>query len=159
MMKEINAGNGADGMELDMLLSILTAKDTKQGYGALLELERLSEACDDLYPYAERFAEMVHDRAWAVRCRGFRLFCKQARWDEDGVIDRHLDRALTILEDEKPTAVRQALAALLDVVPYKRALWPAIRTRAEAIDPAQYKDSMAPLIQKDIQTLLNAMQA
>ena len=97
-------------MELDILLSMLTAKDTKRGYGAFLELEHLSEESDDLYPYTERFADMVSDRAWAVRCRGFRLFCKQARWDGDGVIDRCLDRALAILEDEKPTAVRQALA-------------------------------------------------
>ena len=84
-------------------------------------------------------------------------FCKQARWDEDGVIDRCLDRALAILEDEKPTAVRQALAALLDVVPYKRELWPAIRAQVEAMDLSRYQDSMAPLIQKDMQRLLEAM--
>ena len=146
-------------MELDILLSTLTAKDTKQAYGALLELERLSEESDDLYPYTERFADMVSDRAWAVRCRSFRLFCKQARWDDDGIIDCCLDRALVILEDEKPTAVRQALAALLDVTPYKRELWPAIRQRVEAIDLMHYKDSMAPLIEKDVQKLLDAIKA
>ena len=146
-------------MELDILMSILTAKDTKQGYGAFLELERLSEESDDLYPYTERFADMVSDRAWAVRCRGFRLFCKQARWDDAGIIDRNLDRALVILEDKKPTAVRQALAALLDVTPYKRELWPAIRQRVEAIDLMHYKDSMAPLIEKDVQKLLDAIKA
>ena len=145
-------------MEQDILLSMLTAKDTKQAYGAFLELERLSEETDDLYPFTEQFAEMVLDKAWAVRCRGFRLFCKQARWDGDGVIDRHLDRTLAILEDEKPTAVRQALAALLDVAPYKRELRPVIRGRLETMDLSRYKDSMAPLIQKDMQTLLNAMQ-
>ena len=146
-------------MEQDILLSMLTAKDTKQAYGAFLELERLSEETDDLYPFTEQFAEMVLDKAWAVRCRGFRLFCKQARWDGDGVIDRHLDRTLAILEDEKPTAVRQALAALLDMAPYKPELWPVIRQRVEAMDWNRYKDSMAPLIQKDIQRLLGAMQA
>ena len=146
-------------MEQDILLSMLTAKDTKQAYGAFWELERLSEETDDLYPFTEQFAEMVLDKAWAVRCRGFRLFCKQARWDGDGVIDRHLDRTLAILEDEKPTAVRQALAALLDMAPYKPELWPVIRQRVEAMDWNRYKDSMAPLIQKDIQRLLDAMQA
>ena len=145
-------------MELDILLSMLTAKDTKRGYGAFLELEHLSEESDDLYPYTERFADMVSDRAWAVRCRGFRLFCKQARWDGDGGTDRCLDRALAILEDAKPTAVRQALAALLDVAPYKRELRPVIRGRLETMDLSRYKDSMAPLIQKDMRTLLNAMQ-
>ena len=126
-------------MELDILLSVLTAKDTKQSYGAFLELERLSEESDDLYPYRERFADMVSDRAWAVRCRGFRLVCKQARGETDGVIDCCLDRALAILEDEKPTAVRQALAALLDVVLYKPELWPVIRVRLETMDLSRYK--------------------
>ena len=145
-------------MDAERMLSVLTAKDTKQGYGAFLELERLSEESDDLYPYTERFADMVSDRAWAVRCRGFRLFCKQARWDGDGIIDRCLDRTLAILEDEKPTAVRQALAALEELVPYKEALWPAIRQRLESMDPGRYRDTMAPLIEKDIRRLLEAMR-
>ena len=54
--------------------------------------------------------------------------------EEDGVMDRCLDRALAILDDEKPTAVRQALAALLDVAPYKPELWPVIRVRLETMD-------------------------
>ena len=145
-------------MKPDSLLAVLTQKDTKQAYGTLLELERISEETDDLYPFTEQFTEMVADKAWAIRCRGFRLFCKQARWDEDGVIDRCLDRALVILEDEKPTAVRQALAALLDVVPYKRALWPTIRKQLESMDLTHYMDSLAPIIQKDIQRFLDTMQ-
>ncbi|MCI6568868.1 MAG: hypothetical protein MSF32_08200 [Dysosmobacter sp.] len=145
-------------MDLELLLSALTAKDTKCAYGTLLELERLSDESDCLYPYTERFADMTEDRAYAVRCRGFRLFCRQARWDDGGVIDRCLDRALAILEDEKPTAVRQALAALLELVPYKRALWPVIRARVEAMDLNRYRDTMAPLIEKDIRRLLDAME-
>lgn len=145
-------------MDLELLLSALTAKDTKCAYGTLLELERLSDESDCLYPYTERFADMTEDRAYAVRCRGFRLFCRQARWDDGGVIDRCLDRALAILEDEKPTAVRQALAALLELVPYKRALWPVIRARVEAMDLNRYRETMAPLIEKDIRRLLDAME-
>ena len=145
-------------MDLELLLSALTAKDTKCAYDTLLELERLSDESDCLYPYTERFADMTEDRAYAVRCRGFRLFCRQARWDDGGVIDRCLDRALAILEDEKPTAVRQALAALLELVPYKRALWPVIRARVEAMDLNRYRDTMAPLIEKDIRRRLDAME-
>ena len=35
-------------MNVELPLSMLTAKDTKQAYGGLLELERLSEETDDL---------------------------------------------------------------------------------------------------------------
>ena len=144
-------------MDLEWLLSTLATKDTKQAYGALLELERLSRETDDLYPYTERFADMVGDRTYVVQVRGFRLFCHQARWDTEGVVDRNLDRALAILKDEKPTAVRQALAALEELLPYKRNLWPLIRQRLEAMDPGRYKDTMAPLIAKDIRRLLEMM--
>lgn len=102
-------------MDVERTLTALTGKDTKQAYGMLLELERLSEASDCLYPEARRFADMVRSSRYAVRVRGFRLLCKQARWDGSGTLDWELEEALSILQDlqdEKPTAVRQALAAL-----------------------------------------------
>ena len=42
-------------MKPDSLLAVLTQKDTKQAYGTLLELERISEETDDLYPFTEQF--------------------------------------------------------------------------------------------------------
>lgn len=103
---------------------------------------------------------MVRSSRYAVRVRGFRLLCKQARWDGSGTLDRELEEALSVLQDEKPTAVRQALAALKeDVVPYKRVLWKAIRHQAEAINTARYPDSMQSLIEKDVQSLLEKMDA
>lgn len=66
--------------------------------------------------------------------------------------------ALVILNDEKPTAVRQALAALGDVVPYKMELWDMIRERARDIDCSRYPDTMQGLIAGDIQTLLDLME-
>ena len=53
---------------------------------------------------------------------------------------------------------RQALAALQDVVPYKRELWPLIRQWAEAIDVTRYKDTMWGLLEKDVRELLNGMK-
>lgn len=145
-------------MDQDLMLTLLQSGNTKQAYGTLLELERLSETSDELYPYTARFADMVYSDRYAVRVRGFRLFCKQAPWDTEGVIDRHMDAALTILNDEKPTAVRQALAALGGVVPYKRELWDMIRARVLGIDCSRYADTMRGLIAGDVQTLLDLMK-
>ena len=47
---------------------------------------------------------------------------------------------------------------MLEVVTYKRELWTVIRARVEAMDLSRCKDSMVPLIKKDIQRLLDAMQ-
>lgn len=145
-------------MDVELMLPLLLGKDTRQAFAVLRELERLSEESDALYPDTARFADMVKSGAYAVRVRGFRLLCKQARWDTENVLDRYMEDALSILEDEKPTAVRQALTALRDVVPYKRALWPLIRQRAEAIDVTRYKDTMWGLLEKDVQELLDGME-
>lgn len=143
--------------ELSELMTMMEGKDTAEGYKALQRLERISDETGALYPYTGRFLNMVSDPRYAVRVRGFRLFCRQARWDKEGRVDRGLPAALDILGDEKPTAVRQALAALRELAPYKPQLWPELRRAASALDFMQYKDSMQGLILKDIRALLEVM--
>lgn len=83
------------------------------------ELERISDETGALYGHTAEFADMIKSDKYVLRVRGFRLFCRQARWDKDYVLDENIDEALLILKDEKPTAVRQALAALAEIVAYK----------------------------------------
>lgn len=144
-------------MELEALLSRLTEKNTTPAYAALQELERLSDESAALYPYTERFIEMLDSGSYAVRVRGFRLLCKQAKWDVDGVIDKNIDHILGMLNDSRPTAVRQALAALHEVVPCKRALCGVIKEHVLAIDPLRYQDTMHRLILQDMQSLIEAI--
>lgn len=141
-------------MEFTEALSLLADKDLPAAYAALKELEALCDTSDVLYPYIGKFIAMLDSEKYVVRVRGFRLFCKQAKWDKDNVIDRNLEAALFILQDEKPTAVRQALAALQEVVLYKKNLRGQIRSRVLAIDFLQYKDTMHSLLAKDVAALL-----
>ncbi|MDO4549479.1 MAG: hypothetical protein Q4D04_15425 [Clostridia bacterium] len=129
-------------------------KDAPTAYKALLELERISDETGEIYPLTREFADMVADERYAMRVRGFRLFCKQAKWDVDNKLDESIDAALSILDDPKPTAVRQALAALGDVMRYKPDLRPVVADAALNIDVVKYADSMRGLIMKDIQGLL-----
>lgn len=137
------------------LLSRLTSKYAKDGYQALLKLEAISDETGALYPYTQQFADLVANELYVMRVRGFPLFCKQARWDVDFNLDENIDHTLAILRDPKPTAVRMALAALLDVLPYKPELRETIINAAQSIRYAQYKDSMQGLIFKDVQRLIN----
>ena len=61
---------------------------------------------------------------------------------------------MIILNDDKPTALRQALAALQDVVLYKNELRNPIKDRVLAINYHKYKNTMHSLIPKNIQSLL-----
>lgn len=144
-------------MEVLYALSLLEDKDVALAYEALKELEQYSETCEVLYPHIETFLSMIDSDKYVIRVRGFRLFCKQAKWDTKCVIDANLAAAMNILEDKKPTAVRQALAALHEVVLYKKELHAQIRSRVLEIDVFQYKDTMQGLILKDIDALLSKM--
>ncbi|MBA4700557.1 MAG: hypothetical protein H2212_14130 [Ruminococcus sp.] len=145
-------------MDLEFMLATLEDKDTSKAFEVLKELEKMSDDVNALYPYIDKFIEMIHSEKYVIRVRGFRLFCKQAKWDVDGVIDRNLEDALNILNDKKPTAVRQALAALKELVLYKKELNKLVKERALAIDYYRYKDTMHSLISKDIEALLAVMK-
>lgn len=145
-------------MNLEYMLSMLDDKDTSQAFEVLKELEKISDDSNIIYPYMPKFIEMISSEKYVIRVRGFRLFCKQARWDVCKQIDANLDMALGILGDEKPTAVRQALAALNDLVVYKKELADKVKERALATDYLRYKDTMHSLIAKDIQKLLGTIE-
>lgn len=145
-------------MNIEYSLSLLENSDTSVAFEALKELEKLSDTCDALYPHIEKFISMIDSEKYVIRARGFRLFCKQAKWDADNVIDRNLSFALNIFSDEKPTAVRQALAAAQDIVLHKPNLRAEIKRRALEIDYLRYRDTMHSLIAKDINALVKLIE-
>ena len=144
--------------DIELLIPMLEYKDTSAAYKALQELEQISDETGSIYVYIERFINMISSDKYVVRVRGFRLFCKQAKWDRDNILDENIDAALYILNDEKPTAVRQALAALSDVVRYKPDLRETVKKAVSNINYLRYKDTMHSLIAKDIQEVLGLIK-
>lgn len=136
------------------LLTTLTGSDNRQAYAALQDLEAISRKSDQLLAKIPVFAEMVTSKRSFVRVRGFRLLCQQAKWDQEGELDCLLPVALAILADSKPTVLRQALAALHEVVKAKPQLRQLIVQQTAAIDCSKFnQETMAPLIEKDIAEL------
>lgn len=135
----------------------LQSKNNSQAHELLLELEAQSEQSNELYAYFGDFIGLLCSKSTFVRVRGFRLACSQARWDTENLIEANLDVMLSMLDDEKPIVVRQCLAALHKVLPYKPELSAAISEKLESMDLSKYKDSMSPLIAKDIEELRKLM--
>ena len=131
----------------------LVEADHTSAYAVLLELEKKSAESDELYGYFEAFMKLLSHKNSLVRVRGFRLCCAQAKWDTEGKLENHIGELLEILNDEKPTAVRQGLAALKNVVRYKPNLCGRIDERLAEIDLEKYAESMRSLIKKDIDEL------
>jgi hypothetical protein len=146
-------------MDLNLKIEALLGKDTKEAYSNLLLLEQLSETTNKLYHYFYDFFEMIYSEKYAVRIRGYRLLCKQAKWDSENKINAISDELLTHIEDEKPTAIRQKIKSLEDIVPYKKELNDKIKQMVLSIDCSKFKDTMSPLIVKDIQNLVSLIEA
>lgn len=137
---------------------ILCAKDTKQGYGLFLQLEAQAGETDELYACFPLFLDMLTSPSSYIRTRGFRMICAVSKWDDKARIEKNLTEILAVLNDEKPTAVRQCLAALPGMLKHKPELADAIRAKLYSLDLAGYKDSMRPLICRDIEKLLQMLE-
>lgn len=135
------------------IIKTLQGKDNTKAYQLTLEIAARSAECDEYYSLFDEFAELLPAKSSYVRTRGFKLCCAQARWDNCGKLEAALPAMLALLSDEKPTVVRQCLVALHEVALYRPELCEAIQTAVQSIDLAKYKDSMTPLIQKDIDEL------
>ena len=139
------------------LIQKLQAKDDKKAYELAKRIGAASASSDEYYSCFDDFLSMINSTSSYVRTRGFSLCCVQARWDTEGKLKKALSSMFVLLHDKKPTVVRQCLGALHEVVLYRPELCEIINDEIKKIDLTGYKDSMAPLIQKDIDELLKIL--
>ncbi|MCI7767935.1 MAG: hypothetical protein MSJ26_08170 [Oscillospiraceae bacterium] len=69
-----------------------------RAFKLLIELEKLSESSDELYPYFDEFIKLTKSGNSFVRIRGFRLACAMARWDFENRLERDIDILLDMLK-------------------------------------------------------------
>ena len=144
------------GRELDTMdiREILCAKDTKGSYALFLQLEQQAGDAPALFEEYRLYLEMLKSGSSYHRVRGFRMLCAGAKWDTEGVIRENLPQILAQLEDQKPTAVRQCLAALPALVKGRLELTSKICDAVAALDFSGCRDTMRPLLEKDRDALL-----
>lgn len=146
-------------MDIKNKIHALYEKDTKEAYAVLREMEALSKQENILYPYLDEFISMLKSEKYVIRVRGFRLLCMQAKWDTNNRINEAVEDILAAVQDEKPTAVRQAIQYLGYMVPYKAELAGRIKETVLSIDCSGFKDTMRPLIEKDIHNLVQLIES
>lgn len=143
---------------MNNIIDAMQDKDDKKAYALTKEIMAKSAESCEYYAYFDEFASLLTAKSSYVRTRGFALCCAQARWDKDGKLQKALPAMFTLLHDEKPTVVRQCLGALHEVVLYRPELCMEITAEVRTIDLSKYKDSMSPLIKKDMEALLKMMK-
>lgn len=142
---------------MEEILRKLTDKNDKTAYEFAKQLGVESVESDRYLAMIPMFAELLQDKSSYVRTRAFVLICNQARWADSGQIKAVLDKMLPLLNDPKPTVVRQCLGALHEVVLFRPELSDEIETALAEMDLSKYKDNMLPLILKDVEALRNLL--
>ena len=78
------------------------------------------------------------------------MLAANARWDEENRFDKVITDFLAHITDEKPITARQCIKALAQVGSAKPQYIPRILSCLHEADLSSYKDSMRPLIERDI---------
>lgn len=137
---------------------LLFDKNNKVAYKALQELQKESAETDCVYPYMDRLSDMLDSDNSYVRTRGLTLLAYNAKWDKNYKIDEIIDKYLKHITDVKPITARQCIKLLPSVAKYKPELKKDILSALYKANISVYDDSMQPLVYKDIQKALKAIQ-
>ena len=78
------------------------------------------------------------------------ILAANAQWDNENRFDAIISDYLSHIMDEKPITARQCIKALAQVGVAKPQYIPRILLCLHEADLSKYKDSMRPLIEKDI---------
>lgn len=139
---------------LAVLVSELYLKDTNAAYGALKKLMEENKNNKEVYEFFDKYAEMLYNKNSYIRTRGLLLISACAKWDSENKINGIMDKYLEHVTDEKPITARQCIHALPGIIKYKPELKEKISSALKNADVSKYKESMAPLIIKDINSVL-----
>ena len=146
-------------MDKKKIIQRLVDKDDKQAYEYAKKIIVESAKTNKYLDMISDFAIMLEDKNSFIRTRFFILICNQARWANDGQIENVYDKMKPLLNDSKPTVVRQCLNALHEVILYRPDMSNIIKKTISKIDLSIYKDSMRSLIKKDIDELMKIVNS
>lgn len=132
------------------IISMLTAKDDKCACACAEKIISESRETDKWYGLFDEFASLLSHPKSLVRNRALYILAANAQWDDENRFDLILKDYLLHITDEKPITARQCIKALREVGQAKPQLVPEILSALNSADLSQYKDSMRPLIEKDI---------
>ena len=139
------------------VIAMLTSKDDKYACAYAEKIISESQKTDAWYDYFDEFASLLSHPKSLVRNRALNILAANARWDDENKLDGIMDEYLSHITDEKPITARQCIKALAEVGMAKLKYVPRISEALRSADLSQYKDSMRPLIEKDISETLEKL--
>ena len=133
------------------IIAKLTAKDDKYACAIADKIISESQDTDEWYECFDDFASLLNHPKSLVRNRVLYILAANAQWDDENRFDAILEDYLAHITDEKPITARQCIKALVQVGMAKPQYISRILSCFHDADLSKYKDSMRPLIEKDME--------
>ena len=133
------------------IIAKLTAKDDKYACAIADKIISESQDTDEWYEYFDAFSSLLNHPKSLVRNRVLYILAANAQWDDENRFDAILEDYLAHITDEKPITARQCIKALVQVGMAKPQYISRILSCFHDADLSKYKDSMRPLIEKDME--------
>ena len=133
------------------IIAKLTTKGDKYACAIADKIISESHDTDEWYEYFDSFASLLNHPKSLVRNRALNILAANAQWDDENRFDTILDDYLTHITDEKPITARQCIKALRQIGEAKPQYIPRILSCFHGADLSKYKDSMRPLIERDME--------
>lgn len=132
------------------LTAKLTARDDSYACAIADRIIAESRETDAWYEHFDTLASLLDHPKSLVRNRAIHILAANAQWDEEDHFDAIIHDFLSHITDEKPITARQCIKALGAVGQAKPQYVPLLREALQSADLSKYKDSMRPLIARDI---------
>ena len=142
---------------MQAIISMLTAKDDQYACAMADKIISESHDSDKWYEYFDVFSSLLNHPKSLVRNRVLNILASNAQWDDANRFDMILDDYLAHVTDEKPITARQCIKALEQVGKAKPQYIPRIIACFRSADLSKYKESMRPLIKKDMDKTEHAL--
>ena len=134
----------------ETVITNLTSKNDNFSCAFADKIIAESQETDEWYEYFDAFAALLDHPKSLVRNRALHILAANAQWDEEKRFDVVLPAFLVHITDEKPITARQCIKSLAQVGKAQPQYIPAILSALHDADLSKYKDSMRPLIEKDV---------
>ena len=135
---------------IENIIAMLTSKDDQYACALADKIISESQETDEWYEYFDDFASLLDYPKSLVRNRVLYILAANAQWDVENRFDNIISDYLTHITDEKPITAKQCVKALAQVGLAKPQYIPRIQSALQSADLSKYKDTMRPLIEKDI---------
>lgn len=141
------------------IIQILTSNEDKVACEFAEQIISESRKSDKWYEHFDEFASLLDHPNSFVRNRVLYILAANARWDDKNKFADILPEYLSHITDVKPITARQCVKALSEVGQSKPQLIQDIVKALQKADLSPYRDSMRPLIEKDIRETIKKLTA